>query len=207
MAELPPVEQVMFEFHFLQRARVQESSKLGIARTAAGLVKDGQSVMMDSGTTTLAVARELRDRRSVTVITTSLPIAAALQHAPGVEVLILGGVLRRGSPDLLGALTEQNLENLHADLAFIGADAIDLEGNVYNQCPEMARMLRRMAQATSAVYAVVDSSKIGKTALVRFGNASGWAGLITDPGITSAQSRSLKTAGLKLLMTPLNGAG
>src|SRR5256885_1581244 len=83
-----PAEQVTFEFQFLRRARRQQRQKDSIGVRAAELVSDGQSVMLDSGTTTLALARHLRTRRNLTVITTSLPIASMLQRVSGVETLL-----------------------------------------------------------------------------------------------------------------------
>lgn len=194
------VEQVRFEFDFLGRMRSHEVAKRAIAKAAAQYVEDGQTVMLDSGTTTLALAQQLRGRRRLTLITTSLPIASTLQSAPGVEVLLLGGYLRRNSPDLIGALTELNLENLRADLAFIGADGVDDRGGLYNESLEVGRMLQRMVAGAAAVWAVADSSKIGRTGLMRFGAAADLKGLITDNGISAVQATSLRKAGVNLVI-------
>ena len=194
-------EKVLFDFQFLQRARVQQAAKEQIAATAAALVQDGQSVMTDSGTTTLALARQLQGRQGLTLVTTSLPIAAALQHAAGVRVLLLGGFVRRDAADLTGALTEANLESLRADLAFLGADGIDLSGRVYNDSPEVARLLGKMAAAARTTYIVADSSKIGRTALVRFGNLAKWDGLITDRAVSRSQAAGLRRAGVNLIVS------
>lgn len=199
-----PAEQVRFEFQFLERAKLNAPAKDQIGATAAALVKDGESVLLDSGTTTLAIARYLRTRRRITAITTSLPIAAVLQDAPGVETLLLGGYVRRDTPDLGGALTESNLENLKADVAFIGADGIDLVGNVSNASMSIARMLTKMAASAKRVYVVADSEKIGKTALVTFGKASKWAGLITDAGVSRAALRSLRNAKVNVIVAHEN---
>jgi DeoR family transcriptional regulator of aga operon len=171
-----------------------------VAAAAAALVRDGQSVLMDSGTTTLALAEALRRRKALTVVTTSLPIAAALQHTPGVRVLLLGGYVRHDAPDLTGALTEANLETVRADVAFIGADGIDLQGRIYNQSPEVARMLGKMAAAAATVYVVADSTKVGQTALVRFGHIAHWGGLITDARLARPHAAALRRAGLKLIL-------
>ena len=197
-----PAARVTFDFQFLQRARAHESAKARLAATAAALIPEGCSVLMDSGSTTLALARELSNRRKLTLITTSLPIASALQFSAGAQVLLLGGYVRRESPDLCGAITEKNLEMLQADLAFIGADGIDLKGNIYNDSPEVARMLGCMTVSAKKTYVVADSSKIGRSALVRFGNISKWAGLVTDPGASRAHLAALKRAGVKVILEP-----
>jgi DeoR family transcriptional regulator of aga operon len=195
-----PVEQVMFEFQFLRRSRMMASAKQGIAQHAAGLVQNGRSVLLDSGTTTLELARHLRDRQGLTVVTACLPIASALQHAVGVKVLLLGGFVRRDSADLGGALTEMNLDQLRVDLAFLGADGVDVRGNVYNESPETTRLLIKMAAQAEATYVLADSSKIGRTALMRYGNAAQWRGLLTDTGISPAHLRDLKAVGVQVIL-------
>jgi len=195
-----PGDKVLFEFQFLERTSRNDPAKQAIAAAAARLVRPGQTVMMDSGTTTLALARSLRGLDRLTVMTTSLPIAAALQHARGIRVLLLGGFVQPEAPDLGGALTEANLEQLHADVAFIGADGVDLQGNVSNASPEVARMLGKMAGAASEAYVVADSSKIGRPALMRFGNLARWKALITDAGIRPAQRKALARAGVNLMI-------
>jgi len=190
---------VVFDFQFMQRTQKQEAAKQQIAAMAANLVTDGQSILLDSGTTTLAVARALKAKKRLTIITTSLPIASELQNCDAIELILLGGVLRREAPDLIGPLTESNLEQLKTDVAFIGADAIDNRGRAYNHSLAVARMLTRMATSARQVYVVADSTKIGQTALARFGTLKAWNGLITDHGLASAQAASLKRAGCTLI--------
>ncbi|MCX5658871.1 MAG: DeoR/GlpR family DNA-binding transcription regulator [Planctomycetota bacterium] len=197
-----PARRVTFDFQFLERAKTHWNAKQQIAAAAAELVRDGQSVMLDSSTTTLAIAEHLRTRSRLTVVTTSLPIASALQHSPGMEVLLLGGYLRPDAPDLAGPLTEGNIESLRVDVAFLGADGIDAKGAIYNAAPAVARMLGKMAASAKTVYAVADSSKLGRTALARFGNVSAWAGLVTDSGVAKPLTASLRRAGVKLIIAP-----
>jgi DeoR family transcriptional regulator, fructose operon transcriptional repressor len=195
-----PAEQVLFEFQFLRRTRQQGEQKDAIGERAAALVEDGQSVMLDSGTTTLSLARHLVRRQRLVVITTSLPIAATLQSAVGVETHLLGGIIRRDTPDLSGPLTEANLDAFHADLAFIGADAVGTDGELFNASMSNGRMLAKMATRAGAVYVVADSSKIGRSALSRFGNVRNWSGLITDNCISPADADALRNVGVNLLL-------
>jgi len=190
-----PASRVSFEFRFLERARQLRGEKQAIADKALEHVEDGMSIMLDSGTTTLAIARKLRLKRDLTVITTSLPIASELFGFDNVRLLLLGGFLQHDSPDLSGALTESNLESLHADIAFVGADGIDAKGNVYNRQPALGRMIGKMADASQHVYAVADHSKLDGRALVRFGNLKDYTALITDKGGKSF-ARRLKRSGI-----------
>lgn len=193
-------EEVLFEFQFLNRFQHHREQKDRIGELAASLIEDGQSVMLDSGTTTLSLARHLLKRWGLAVITTSLPIAAALQQAAGVETILLGGMVRRDAPDLGGPLTESNLESLRADLAFVGADGIGTDGELYNSSMSVGRMLGKMVSRANAVYVVADSSKIGRTALSRFGNARDFQGLITDSAIAPADLTALRQAGVRILL-------
>jgi DeoR/GlpR family transcriptional regulator of sugar metabolism len=192
-------ERVSFEFEFLSRVRENSAAKQAIAITAAAQVKDGESVILDSGTTTLAIARQLRGRYGLTVITSSLPIAAELQYDQGIEVLLLGGRLRASSPDLVGAITEANLDAIRANVAFLGADAVGSDGAVYQDSPELARMLTRMAASADRVFVAADASKLGKTALWRFGRLSDWAALITNASANRSLLASLKKAGVHVI--------
>lgn len=194
-----PGNQVSFEFQFLRRSQENAAAKQLIGTTAAAMINDGQSVLLDSGSTTLAIARELTQRNRLTVITTSLPIASVLQRAPRVETLLLGGYVRRESPDLEGPLTEANLDYLRADVAFIGADGIDAAGNVYNASLSLARMLAKMVTSAERVFVVADQTKLGRRALASFGNVTQWAGLITDAPAESEIVRQLQTAGVKVI--------
>ncbi|MBN1558031.1 MAG: DeoR/GlpR transcriptional regulator [Lentisphaerae bacterium] len=194
-----PASGVVFQFKFLERAAEHRAAKEAIARRAAGLVPDGAAVALDSGTTTLALARALRARDGLTVITSSLPIASELQYCEAMEVILLGGRLGRGSPDLGGALALRALEALHADIAFLGADAVAADGTCYHASLEVAHLVGAIAGIADAVYIVADSSKLRRTATARAGSLADWAGLITDAGLSSRVRRSLKAAGVNLI--------
>ncbi len=190
-----PAARVSFDFRFLERAQRQSDEKAAIAELAEARVRPGQSVLLDSGTTTLAIARRLKAVSGVTVITTSLPIASELFGATGVNTILLGGQLRHESPDLYGAITDHTLDVLRADVAFLGADAIDPEGNLYNASAEIGRLIGRMAAAAAEVYAVADHTKIGRHDLMRFARLRDWTALLTDAALDPSMRRVLESAG------------
>lgn len=193
-------QKVTFEFNFLNRSQNNSKEKVIIATKAAELVGNARIIMLGAGTTTLELARHLKGIDGLTIITTSLPIASELQFCDKIEVLLLGGFLRQGSPDLTGALTESNLESLHADIAFLGADAIDQSGGIYDNEISVGNMLKRMVSASSSVYAVADHTKIGKKALTKYSSLSAWNGLITDAGISKEHKTSLEQNGVKTII-------
>ncbi|MDW8039289.1 MAG: DeoR/GlpR family DNA-binding transcription regulator [Thermoguttaceae bacterium] len=190
----------VFEFDFLKKLRLNLPAKEAIARTAAELLRNCSSVMLDGSTTTLAIARHLRGRTGLTVITTSLPAASELQHEPGIDVLLPGGYLRPHSPDLTGPLTEKNLEELHAEVAIMGADAIDEEGYVYTNPPDTTDTLLKMAASADRVYIAADSSKFGRRGLRRYGRLTQWQGLITDNRADPTFLDALRKLGVQIFV-------
>ncbi len=194
---------ISFEFRYLQRAQVQRAAKAAIAAKAVELIADGESVLLDSGTTTLAIAEQLRHRRNLTVVTASLPIASTLYGCEGIALLLVGGYLRHDEPDLAGVVTETNLEMIRPDVAFTGADAIDEKGNIYQTSPDLASMLSRIDQPARRVYVVADHTKMGRTSLMRMRNLREWSGLITDSGIDGEFARKLTRAGGQVIIAEL----
>ncbi len=175
-------ERMMLEFDYRDRREHNQDAKRAIAAAARKLVQPGQRLILDTGTTTLELAALLKDGEGLTVITPSLAVASELQHAPGVEVILLGGVIRRGSPDLTGPVTEHCLELFAADIAFQGADAIGFDGAIYNSDLRLARVDQMMRRIASSCCVLADHSKIGHTSLARSGSLADVATLITNKG-------------------------
>ncbi len=159
------------------KARRKVPEKERIAARAAALVPERATVILDSGTTALALARRLADRR-ITVIALDLKVAEALARgAP--EVWLVGGRTRNGLFSLVGPWAEAMLAEIHADLFFLGADAVD-EQAVTNATVEEAAVTRRAVEAAEATYLVADHSKFGRRALARVVGLEALAGVITD---------------------------
>lgn len=197
-------ERATFEFTFLDRVNKNREAKTAIAQVAVGLIGESCSVMLDGSTTTLAIARQLRGRSGLTVITTSLPAAAELQHEPGVDVLLTGGYIRSASPDLTGSLAEANLELLRAEIAFLGADAVDTEGNVFTNPPDNSAVLLKMVASAGRVFVVADHTKLACTALRCFGQLTQWAGLITDEACDPQFVEQLRELGINVIIAPFD---
>jgi len=187
-----------FEFSFREKQNRNRLAKSQIAERAAGHIEEGQVVFLDTGTTTLEIARRLMRRRNVTVITTSLAIVSTLQFAPGVRIVLLGGFLRGGSPDLHGPLTEQNVEMFRADLAFMGADAVDEDGHTYADDLQVVNLDRKMATNATQVIVVADSSKFGRTGMCRILNSEDYDLIISDAGIGGDVRKRLSKQGIEI---------
>lgn len=182
-------QRMMLEFDYRGRREHNRLAKQAIAAEARKLVQPGQRLILDTGTTTLELASLLKDGENLTVITPSLAVASELQHAPGVEVILLGGVIRRGSPDLTGPATEHCLELFAADLAFQGADGIGNDGAIYNSDLRLARVDKIMRRVAHKSCVLADHTKIGITALARNGTLADVDIFITD---TAAPAAALK---------------
>lgn len=173
-------ERMAFEFNYLVRQRERLEEKRAIAIAARKLVEPGQRLILDTGTTTLELARLLKDCEGLTVITPSLAVASELQFAENIDVVLLGGILHRGSPDLTGPVTEHCLELFSADWVFQGVEALGRDGSTYNVDLQLAQVDRIMRRKAERGCLLADSSKFGQTALVKNGTLADFDVLITD---------------------------
>ncbi|MGW1376307.1 DeoR/GlpR family DNA-binding transcription regulator [Streptomyces sp. NPDC002446] len=141
------------------KERDRRTEKDAIARAAAALVRSGDVVLLDAGTTVARLAHALRDRTDVTVVTNGLSSLVELADA-AVEVVVLGGRLRRPNESLLGTRTEQALRRLTPDVAFLGVDALDPRRGI--NCPdlEQAALKETMAECARAAWVLADRSKL-----------------------------------------------
>jgi len=173
--------------------------KLRIAAAAADLVQEGQCVLLDSGTTTTAVARALRRFSQLTVITNAVNIAGELSGTD-FEVLLTGGSLRKNSFSLVGPLAEDMLHDMHADILFLGVDGFDPEDGLTTPNVMESRVNRAMVKASSLVVAVCDSTKFNRRSLSKIVDATAIHHVITDADLPAETAEALRTAGIKLTL-------
>src|SRR6201995_3843948 len=152
------------ERSFFERLEKMSHAKRSIGTAASALVHDGESVVLDSGTTTLYVARELRARRNVVVFTFSLAVLEELTSAEGIRVELTGGVYRSSSHDLIGHAVAKSLTSIFADTVIFGAASVSFARGVRVHDPEAQRDL---LQAGKRKVLVVESSKLSSEATFR----------------------------------------
>jgi len=191
-------KRLTFEFSFQGKQQEKQKQKKQIAKEVLKYIKDGNTIMLDTGTTTLEIAKELIGKRKVTVITTSLAIVSEVQFAPNIKVILLGGFLRGGSPDMHGPLTEQNVEQFRTDMVFMGADAIDCNGNTYTDDLQVVNLDKKMAANASKVIVVADSSKFKASAMCKVLKPINYNSIITDSQINKNVLRQLKNKKINL---------
>jgi DeoR/GlpR family transcriptional regulator of sugar metabolism len=176
-----------------------------IAAAAATLVEDGQTIAISSGSTTLELARRLVDRR-LTVITNALDVVSVLIDRDGLELVVLGGVVRPRMHSTLGHLAELALRELRADTLFMGIGAIDPDRGLMNDSiPEILtdRALRRSARSCVVL---ADSSKLAQVAPAFVFDLDEVDVVVTDAGIHPADVISLQARGVRVVVAPLAGA-
>jgi DeoR family transcriptional regulator of aga operon len=183
---------------------VDAKERIGVA--AASLVTSGQSIILDVGSTALAVATALvkrDDLTEVSIITNGLSIALALEPAmPRITVVLTGGTLRPLQHSLVNPGASAFLESVHADLAIIGCNGIDLANGVTNINFPEAEVKRRMLASSTRRVLVADAEKLGQTHLGVIGTVNDFDVLITSETADAASVASLRAAGLEVLLAP-----
>lgn len=177
------------EKSFLERAAKMAAAKDAIGREAAKLVQNGETVVLDSGTTTRYLARYLTSKRDITVVTTSLAVLEELAGSPDVQVRLTGGVYRRSSHDLSGNAVLDALGGIYADKVFFGAAALSFQKGVMNFDAEMPRVFLRAARERILV---IDSSKIGTEAVYRLCAVEKCDIAVTDDGVKAPDLARLR---------------
>lgn len=180
-----------------QKERLHRKEKLRIANAAARMIRQDQVVILDSGTTTMAIARGCRHLRGLTIITNATNIAAELADS-NVEVILTGGSLRRQSYSLVGPLAEESLRKFSADLLFLAVDGFDVNYGLTTPNQLEARVNRAMSEAARRTIVVCDASKFGRRSLSLIMPVSSVHEVITDRAIPGTDLKALRKAGVEV---------
>ena len=195
---LDPVQDYSVAF----KETIHHAEKVRIGHAAARLVKSNQTVILDSGTTTLQVARHIKrqELKGLTGITNALNIANELADAPNLSLIMIGGILRQVSNSFVGPQAERMLSALHADHLFLAVDGLDLE--IGPTTPDIleAQLNRLMIAVSNEVTIVADSSKIGRRSLSTIGELSTIHRLVTDDRIAPELAQAIRAKGLELIV-------
>jgi DeoR family transcriptional regulator, aga operon transcriptional repressor len=196
---LPSHEGALEDPTLNEKEQLHRSEKLRIAAAAARMVNEGQVVILDSGTTTTAIARALRHYKKLTVITNAVNIATELRGAP-IDVILTGGTLRKNSFSLVGPIAEETLHHLSADLLFLGVDGFDVNYGLSTPNLLEAKVNRLMVEVAKRTIVVCDSSKFGRRSLSLIAATPSIDRVITDGAAPKADLRLLKKAGIEVTL-------
>ena len=190
--------------NYASRESAEVEAKQGIGQAAAGLIEDGETVMLDGGTTTFQVARCLLTR-SLQVVTNSLPIANLLSSAASIELIFVGGYIYPRTGVALGPVARQALGSMHFSKVFMGAAGLT-EDALYNANVLMVEAEEQMMTAADQVIVLADHSKFGKRSLARL---CGWERIdrvVSDADLSERWQAAVKAAGAELILAPAREA-
>jgi DeoR/GlpR family transcriptional regulator of sugar metabolism len=182
------------------RLREHAVEKAAIGRRAAELVADGSSIILDSGTTTLGLARALRGKENLTVVTTAVTNALELVGNPTMSVIMTGGMIRPTTFGASGQLAAATLRGLHVDQTFLAIHSVSVAGGLTYPLFEEVDAKRAMIEAAAEVILLADHSKFGRQALVRVAPITAVQRIITTPGIEPAEAAAIRDLGIDLII-------
>lgn len=188
----------LYEPPYAERAVLRQVEKRAIARLAVSLVHEGETLLLDAGTTCHEIALALKEFRRLTVVTNSLASAQALAENDGIETVLIGGVVQPRRRATLGALAAQFLDPIQCDRAFVAVSGVHPTAGFTVVDFDAAQVKRRMLEKGKQAIAVADSSKIGQTAFACVAPLSAAHLLLTDSGIRSEDRAALEEAGLRV---------
>ncbi|VUD67293.1 Glucitol operon repressor [Thalassocella blandensis] len=180
-----------------QTLHIEEKAHVG--KLASSLVNDGDSILLDSGSTTLHLASCLGDKEDITVVTNSLNIVFELLPYKQIEVMLLGGSLRRKSESFFGTSAMSTLRDLHVDKLFLGVDGFHMERGITTHFEAEAQLNRLMCEVASQIIVVTDSSKFGNVCLHKIIEPSGVDKIVTDSKIPNDYLQGLESMGIDVL--------
>jgi DeoR/GlpR family transcriptional regulator of sugar metabolism len=197
-----PLQRDTSELDFDVRLRIDAAAKQAIARAAAAMVDEGEAIALDSSTTAYYLALELRAKRELVVVTNGLLAAAALADAPGITVLLTGGVLRTPSMSMVGDLGADVLRATQINKGFLGARGVSLQRGLMELNPEEVRIKQEMADACDRVIGILDGTKWHRSALLSFVPFEQVDSIVTDESAPSDEVAAWRSQGVDVVEVP-----
>jgi DeoR family transcriptional regulator of aga operon len=179
-----------------EKEKIQSDEKMNIGAAAAALIQDNDSIIIASGTTVLAFARHIHPKPGLTVITSALNVAIELMNYPAIEVLQLGGLMRKSSSSVMGTYAENILSDFFCNKLFLGVDGIDLEFGLTTTNAMEAHLNRQMINASQKVIVLADSTKFGRRGFGKICGLDEIDHVITDSGVSEHVIQTLEGAGI-----------
>ena len=174
-------------------------SKQKIAEVISSRIKDGTSIMLDASSTAVYIAKALKERKNLTLITNSIEILIEMFDTPNVNVLSTGGAMREGSFALVGPQTDKMLNSYHVDIAIVSAKGFDLETGMTDTEELHANNKKTMLHAGREKVLAVDSSKFGKTAFTEIGTLEDISMVVTDAKPDEVWLQAVKEYGIECI--------
>lgn len=181
-----------------EKEKIKSGEKSSIGAAAAELIAPNDCILIASGTTVLSLAKNIHPKSHLTVITAALNVALELIHHPGIEVIQLGGILRKSSSSVTGSYAEKILDDFSCSKLFLGVDGIDTEFGLTTTNMMEAQLNRKMIAASQKTIVLADSSKFGKRGFGRICGLEDIEQVITDSGISDHMVKTLQGMGIEV---------
>ncbi|CAI1774117.1 HTH-type transcriptional repressor glcR [Serratia quinivorans] len=193
-------KQFAFDRPLQDKGRLNRDVKYAIACAAAELVNDGDAIILDSGSTTSQMAQQLVGKKDLVVMTNALNIAFELANNEQVDLMVVGGSVRRKSWSLYGPAAEQHMRQFRFDKLFLGVDGFDLQSGITTPDPGEAQLNRAMCDVAREVIAVADASKFGRTSFCMIREIGQIQRLVTDSRIPESYLHALNHLGVDVII-------
>jgi len=180
--------------------KIHTIEKSSIGKKAASLIKDGETIIIDSGSTTAEIVKHLGSIKQLNVITNALNIANMLMAYSNINVIIPGGYLRQNSMSLVGPLAEKNLRSFFVDKVFLSTDGFDTRQGIFTPNIDEAHLNGIMIDISREVILVTDSSKFKRKSLALICGLDKIKTIVTDKGIPDDDRKRLEDAGVEILL-------
>ncbi|MFC1784678.1 transcriptional repressor AgaR [Candidatus Neomarinimicrobiota bacterium] len=193
-------DSVALDESIFEKVKMHAEEKDRIGKAAAELIFDGDAIILDSGTTTSAIVKYIKNRKNLTILTNAVNIASELAGLSDIEVLLTGGILRKKSFSLVGPQAEQILRSYYFDKVFLGVDGFDLSFGLTTPNYLEAQLNKLMVEMSKQVIAVADSSKFNRQSLCLITKPTTIDKVITDNNISDDQLKGLKELGIETIL-------
>lgn len=199
-----PNNRIISELSIKEKRSQHAEIKYLIGQAAAKLIDDGDSIILDSGTTTKQIAANMRHLNDVVAMTSGLDVAMELTMADGVQVRMPGGTLRKNALSFSGISAEKSLENYVFDKVFLGVDGYDLKVGITTHNEQEANLNRLMCNISAQIIVVTDSSKFGRRSVHVIREFSEIDILITDSAIPPDYLQAFQQQGVQVILVNSN---
>ncbi|HEY6978469.1 MAG TPA: transcriptional repressor AgaR [Chitinophagaceae bacterium] len=181
-----------------QKQHLLEKKEIG--KRAAELIENNNTIIIDSGSTTYQLAKNLNNFDELTVITNALNVATLLAEYKNINVIVPGGILRKNSVSLVGILAEKGFKDYFCDKVFLGVDGFDLDFGISTPSPEEAHLNQIMIEISKEVIVVADSSKFERRGFAFIAPVNKINTVVTDKGIRPEHKSKLESFGIKVIV-------
>jgi DeoR family transcriptional regulator of aga operon len=191
---------VGIDYRLSEKSKINSEEKARIGLKAVEMIKDLDTIIIDSGTTTMEIAKNIGHLHDLNVVCNALNIISQLIHYKNINIIIPGGYLRKNSLSMVGPLAERNLQNLFVDKVFMGVDGFDTKHGIYTPNLDEAHCGELMINIAKEVIVVCDSSKFLRRSLAYICSISKIHTVITDSGIPEEDKKRLEDAGIRVII-------